>query len=76
MSGPEAGKAHGNAPLKEIIAWAMYDVANSTYGTVVATAVYNAYFVNVIAGPKSGVPPGMGTVLLTINWRENRRNER
>ncbi|MGB7540788.1 MAG: MFS transporter, partial [Burkholderiales bacterium] len=34
----------------EILAWAMYDFANSGYTTVVITAVFNAYFVAVIAG--------------------------
>ncbi|MGB5080552.1 MAG: MFS transporter [Burkholderiales bacterium] len=34
----------------EVIAWAMYDFANSGYTTVVITAVFNAYFVAVVAG--------------------------
>jgi UMF1 family MFS transporter len=34
----------------EIWAWAMYDFANSGYTTVVLTAVFNAYFVAVVAG--------------------------
>ncbi len=59
-----AGK--GKAGRGEICAWAMYDVANATYGTVVATAVYNAYFVNVIAGRAPGIGSGIGTSLLTM----------
>jgi UMF1 family MFS transporter len=35
---------------REVFAWAMYDFANSGYTTVVLTAVFNAYFVGVIAG--------------------------
>ena len=35
---------------REVFGWAMYDFANSGYTTVVLTAVYNAYFVGVIAG--------------------------
>ncbi|HEY8553799.1 MAG TPA: MFS transporter [Burkholderiales bacterium] len=35
---------------REIFAWAMYDFANSGYTTVVLTAVFNAYFVGVVAG--------------------------
>ncbi len=66
MSGLELEKAAGSAPRKEILAWASYDIANSTYGTVVATAVYNAYFANVIAGPSSGLEKGVGTLLLTV----------
>jgi MFS transporter, UMF1 family len=34
---------------REVLAWAMYDFANSGYTTVVTTAVYNAYFVGVVA---------------------------
>jgi UMF1 family MFS transporter len=53
-----------DAKRGEILAWASYDVANSTYGTVVATAVYNAYFVKYIAG--GGVAgSGTGTIYLT-----------
>lgn len=48
--------APGNAPATltpgtrpvEVWAWAMYDFANSSYTTVVITAVFNAYFVNVV----------------------------
>ncbi|MCU0938358.1 MAG: MFS transporter, partial [Burkholderiaceae bacterium] len=36
-------------PRKEVWAWAMYDFANSGYTTVVLTAVFNAYFVGVVA---------------------------
>ncbi len=35
---------------REVVAWAMYDFANSGYTTVVLTAVFNAYFVSAIAG--------------------------
>lgn len=34
---------------REIWAWAMFDFANSGYTTVVITAVFNAYFVAVVA---------------------------
>jgi len=36
-------------PRREVAAWAMYDFANSGYTTVVLTAVFNAYFVGVVA---------------------------
>lgn len=36
--------------LREVWAWSMYDFANSGYTTVVITAVFNAYFVAVVAG--------------------------
>jgi MFS transporter, UMF1 family len=35
---------------REVWAWAMFDFANSGYTTVVITAVFNAYFVAVVAG--------------------------
>jgi MFS transporter, UMF1 family len=34
---------------REVLGWALYDFANSGYTTVVLTAVYNAYFVGVVA---------------------------
>jgi UMF1 family MFS transporter len=36
--------------MREVLAWAMYDFANSGYTTVVITAIFNAYFVRVVAG--------------------------
>lgn len=35
---------------REVWAWAMYDFANSSYTTVVITAIFNGYFVAVVAG--------------------------
>lgn len=35
---------------REVWAWAMYDFANSGFTTVVITAVFNAYFVAIVAG--------------------------
>lgn len=37
---------------REVWGWAMYDFANSGYTTVVITAIFNAYFVGVVAGGK------------------------
>src|SRR5207302_9303713 len=53
---------------REILSWASYDVANSTYATVIATAVYNAYFVKVIVqqGASSAQTHGEGTLLLDL----------
>ncbi len=34
---------------REVFGWAMYDFANSGYTTVVMTAVFNVYFVSVVA---------------------------
>jgi len=49
---PSATLADGVRP-REVVAWAFYDFANSGYTTVVITAVFNAYFVSVVA---SGAP--------------------
>ena len=49
----------------ERFAWAMYDFANSGYATVVLTAVFNAYFVGVIA-TGAGLATGPATALWTI----------
>ncbi|HEY9857317.1 MAG TPA: MFS transporter [Stenomitos sp.] len=51
-----------DALRRERWAWAMYDFANSGYATVVLTAVYNAYFVRVVAG---SLGPGRATLLWT-----------
>ena len=45
----ESSLAEGVRP-REAWSWAMYDFANSGYTTVVITAVFNAYFVAVVAG--------------------------
>lgn len=34
---------------REVWSWAMYDFANSGYTTVVITAIFNAYFVSIVA---------------------------
>lgn len=65
-SGATTVVKHGKATKGEIAAWAAYDIANATYGTVVATAVYNAYFVDVICGQATGFGKGMGTFLLSV----------
>ncbi len=48
-----------DVPVREVWAWAMYDFANSGYTTVVITAIFNAYFVGVVAG---------GAVWATFAW--------
>jgi len=52
------------ATRREIFAWAMYDFANSGYTTVVLTAIFNAFFVGVVAG--SVYPKGTATLLWTV----------
>ena len=55
------------APRREILAWAMYDFANSAYTTIVATTIFNPFFVKVVTGPGSGLEPGVGTFYLTAS---------
>lgn len=50
---------------RELFAWAMYDFANSGYTTVVLTAVFNAYFVGVVAG-NGADRSGSATLLWTL----------
>lgn len=44
-------QSHTPPPVtrREIFAWAMFDFANSGFTTVVLTAIFNAYFVGVVA---------------------------
>ncbi len=46
---------------REFWAWAFYDFANSSYTTVVSTAVFNAYFVSTVAQGES-----WGTLVWTM----------
>src|SRR5512134_448728 len=46
---PRENLAPGVRPV-EVFSWAMFDFANSGYTTVVITAVFNVYFVAVVAG--------------------------
>ena len=55
------------APRRELIAWAMYDFANSGYTTVVLTAIFNAYFVGVLAASVDSTNSGTGTLLWSLS---------
>lgn len=50
MAASKAGALNPGVKKREVWAWAMYDFANSGYTTVIITALYNAFFVAVIAG--------------------------
>jgi UMF1 family MFS transporter len=43
--GPTSVLPGEKTPLREVLAWAFYDFANSSYTTVVITAIYSAFFV-------------------------------
>ena len=51
---------------RERFAWCMYDFANSGYTTVVLTALFNSYFVGVVAAGLDGNHAGTATLLWTI----------
>ena len=57
----------GYAGRKELLAWALYDFANSGYTTVVQTTIFSAYFVGVVAGAAQGVTPGLSTLLWSLS---------
>ena len=61
---PMKALAH-DVRLREVWAWSMYDFANSGYTTVVLTAVFNAYFVGVVA---------QGAQWATLAWTLTPRN--
>lgn len=52
---------------REVIAWAGYDFANSGYTTVVLTAVFNAYFVGVVAANADWATLGWTLILGVSN---------
>jgi UMF1 family MFS transporter len=49
----DASSLNPGVRKREVFGWAMYDFANSGYTTVVMTAVFNAYFVGVVAANAS-----------------------
>ncbi len=63
---PEQQKKTPAVERKELVAWALFDFANSGYTTVVMTTIYSAYFVGVIAAEASDMAPGMPTLLWSI----------
>ena len=46
----ESSSLNPGVRKREVLGWAMYDFANSGYTTVVLTAVFNVYFIGVVAG--------------------------
>jgi UMF1 family MFS transporter len=59
---------HQSTPNKrEILAWAMYDFANSGYTTVVLTTLFNTYFVSVIAAHFDNYATAIWTIVIAIS---------
>jgi UMF1 family MFS transporter len=65
-SADENSQLMGRAGRKELLAWALFDFANSGYTTVVQTTIFSAYFVGVVAGAAQGVTPGLSTLLWSL----------
>jgi UMF1 family MFS transporter len=62
---PGSAAPAARVPGREVFAWAMYDFANSGYTTTVLTAIFNAYFVGVVAG-EGADQSGRATLLWTV----------
>ena len=59
--------ANGPADRRELFSWAMFDFANSGYTTVVMTAIFNAYFVGVIASSAQGSATFLWTIAVGLS---------
>ncbi|MEZ5623401.1 MAG: MFS transporter [Nitrosomonas sp.] len=53
MKKTHSGNLTKGVSPREVWSWAMFDFANSGYTTVVITAIFNAYFVSVVANNES-----------------------
>lgn len=60
-------KKYPDISRKELVAWALFDFANSGYTTVVLTTIYSAYFVGVIASSANNITPGLATLLWSLS---------
>ncbi len=54
------------APTREIVGWAMFDFANSSYTTVIITVVYSVLFTRLIVGPDARGEYGLGNLLWSV----------
>ncbi|WP_108651838.1 MFS transporter [Dongshaea marina] len=63
------GTQQRSAPAgrRELFSWAMFDFANSGYTTVVMTAIFNAYFVGVIAASTQGAATFLWTIAVGLS---------
>lgn len=57
---------HPPVSRRELFAWAMYDFANSSYTTVVLTAIFSAYFVGVLAQPAGASATLLWTLTVSL----------
>ena len=49
-----APRAYPPPSRREIVSWAMFDFANSSYTTVIVTAAFGVYFTRLVAPPDKG----------------------
>ncbi len=66
MTNARTGFAKSGVKKRELLAWALYDFANSGYTTVVLTTIYSAFFVGVIAADIEQASPGQATFLWSL----------
>lgn len=62
-------QAFSPATKRERFAWCLYDFANSGYTTVILTAIFNAYFVGVVAAEKGEGEMAKGRCFGPWPWR-------
>lgn len=62
--------------MREVWSWAAFDFANSGYTTVVLTAVFNAYFVSVVAGDAPSATFLWTVVIAVSNARQHAAHAR
>lgn len=67
QAGAENGSLAAGVRCREVWGWSMYDFANSGYTTVVITALFNAYFVGVVAKEKPWATLAW-TIALSISY--------
>ncbi len=66
------------APIREIIGWAMFDFANSSYTTVIITVVFSVIFTKLIVVDQTGFSPGTlknGEVSFTLPERVEEKTQ-
>jgi UMF1 family MFS transporter len=67
LSTPANSRAAKPAGLGEIVAWAMFDFANSSYTTIVVTVAYGVFFTKVVAaGPAADLWWGRGVMISNL----------
>jgi len=59
---------------REVLSWCLYDVANSSYTTIIITVAFNVIFSQMIVGPDEGSESSFSrgnllwSIVLSISW--------